>query len=76
MLAKDLWDQFRSWAKRNNFKVKITAADFAKSMTEFSSTENSGVRKYRDGPNLVFDMNPANMKTTLASQGLLDEDVW
>lgn len=76
ILAKDLWDQFRAWAKRNNFKCKINAAEFAASLTEFCEIENCGLRKTRPENQLFFSVHPTKLRAALKAQNLLDCDVW
>eukprot|EP00961_Rhodomonas_salina_P297224 3937051-Rhodomonas_salina.1 len=76
ILAKDLWEQFRAWAKGNNFKFKINAAEFATALTEFCNTEDSGMRKDRHETQLFFSLHPAKLHAALKAQNLLDADVW
>ncbi len=76
VLACDLWDQFKVWSKRNNFKLKLDAAQFAIELTTYSLYDNSGLRKTRNDKQLFFSVNPELMNACLKRNDLLDADVW
>ncbi len=76
VLACDLWDQFKAWSKRNNFRLKIDAATFASELTDFSLRTDSGLRKSRNDRQLFFSINTALMNTCLTQNNMLDADVW
>lgn len=77
ILAKDFWDTYKTWAKRNNFKLKANAAQFAAELAEFSQFTDSGLTKARQGNNqLVFTLHTPKMHSCLQSNALLDPDVW
>jgi hypothetical protein len=76
VLACDLWEQFKAWSKRNNFKLKLDAAQFAIELTAYSLNENSGLKKTRSDKQLFFSVNPELMNACLKHNDLLDADVW
>jgi hypothetical protein len=76
VLACDLWEQFKQWSKRNNFKLKIDAAQFATELTNYSTFRNSGLRKSRNDKQLFFSINTELMNACLKTNDMLDADVW
>eukprot|EP00961_Rhodomonas_salina_P299974 3939381-Rhodomonas_salina.2 len=76
VFAQDMWDQFHAWARRNNFKSKSTAAEFAQELTRYAKLPDSGIEKRRQGSDLVISLHLTRLKECLTAQGLLDTDVW
>eukprot|EP00961_Rhodomonas_salina_P159592 2149370-Rhodomonas_salina.2 len=71
-----MWGDYKQFCKRNNYRNKLNASQFASALTDLSVPENNGLRKYHSEGRVMFAYQPDLMKKSLQEQNMFDEDVW
>jgi hypothetical protein len=75
--AHEFWDAFKTWAKRNNFKMKQNAAELRASLLQYSKNKHSGFAMSRNAKDkLMVTCVPSQMFHCLQKLGMLDSNVW